>query len=350
MKKSRLQKDILSLFGEEEWEALESGRTEVPVSRFNRELLLDLREREEFTGQAEDASVRALREAAADYLARQWAEEPEAHKYVIAACLACTFLYEKPMHPPEKAHYRSLVRDGRIRYFCPMREEGGDSVCRFCISEPMRVLEARREALTADTARREGGTSALVQREAFLAGFQDAGVVKTDALRFHEEVRVTCEGNRCRSYGGSWACPPAVGSLAQCRERALGFEKLQLISKAYPLGDSLDFSAVGSAMRDFKSCALELGRRLRPRLEKLLILSNESCFRCGQCTWPEAPCRFPEELQPAIEGFGFLVSELALQAGIPYMNGKNTVTFFGAVLYDEIEPVPSGGMNDESPI
>ena len=34
-------------------------------------------------------------------------------------------------------------------------------------------------------------------------------------------------------------------------------------------------------------------------------------------------------------GFGFVVSELAQQAGIPYMNGKSTVTFFSAVLYGE---------------
>ena len=70
-------------------------------------------------------------------------------------------------------------------------------------------------------------------------------------------------------------------------------------------------------------------------LSKLLILSNEGCMRCNTCTWPEEACRFPEELQPSIEGFGFVVSELAKQAGIPYMNGKNTVTFFGAVLYNE---------------
>ncbi len=337
MKKSELQREILSAFTKEEWAALESGRNSVPVSSFNREILLELREREDFSGEAEDRAVRALGETVENYLRQYWAEEPGAHKYVVSVCLAMTFLYEKPMHPPEKAQYRCLVRDGKTRYFCPAREPGEGSVCEFCLSEPMHTLEERWAALEAETARKEGRVSALVQREIFRAGFQDSGVTQTGALRFYREVRETCEGNRCRGYDRSWACPPAVGSLEECRARVLGYEKLQLFSKAYPLGDSMDFSAAGKAMGDFKECARALGKRLRPRLEKLLILSNEGCGRCERCTWPEAPCRFPDELQPSIEGFGFVVSELAKQAGIPYMNGKNTVTFFGAVLYDESE-------------
>ena len=335
LKKSELQREICASFTEEEWADLASGRMAVPVSPFNRETLLELREREDFPGEAEDGLVRSLRQTVEGYLLRMWAEEPGAHKYVTAVCLAMTFLWEKPMHPPEKVNFRSLVREGKARYFCPAREPGEGSVCEFCRSEPMDILEARWEALIAATAGSAGETSALVQREIFRAGFQDSGVLETSALCFHREVRDTCEGNRCRSYGGSWACPPAVGTLEECRARVLGFEKMQLFSKPYLLADSMDFSAVGRAMGDFKACARELGKHLRMKLAKLLILSNESCGRCEVCTWPEAPCRFPEELQPSIEGYGFLVSELAKQAGIPYMNGKNTVTFFGAVLYNE---------------
>ena len=70
-------------------------------------------------------------------------------------------------------------------------------------------------------------------------------------------------------------------------------------------------------------------------LPEAQILSNESCGRCAECTYPDAPCRFPEELYHSIEGYGLNVSELAGQAGIRYMNGPSTVTFFGAVLYGE---------------
>ncbi|MBQ9912152.1 MAG: hypothetical protein IJM49_03895 [Firmicutes bacterium] len=46
-------------------------------------------------------------------------------------------------------------------------------------------------------------------------------------------------------------------------------------------------------------------------------------------------CRFPDELQPSIEGYGLYVLELARLAGIRYNNGQSTVTFFGAVVYSE---------------
>ena len=339
MKKSELQRQILDSFSSEEWAAMEEDRVTVPLREYNRQVLLELRAREEdFPGEAEDARILSLRSHLERFLARYWAEEPGAHKYVIQVCLALSLLYEKPMHPPASVGYRSLVEKGRIRYFCPAREEGEDSLCLFCPTESMSVLEERWEALSAEAARREGKTSAMVRLAAYRAGFQDAGALDTAALRFHPEVRATCEGNRCRGYGSSWACPPAVGTLEECRERVLGFGKLMLVSKAYLLEDGMDFAGVGAAMGDFKTCALELGKALRPRLKKLLILSNEGCGRCRTCTWPEEACRFPEELQPSIEGFGFIVSELAKQAGIPYLNGKDTVTFFGAVLYDEDAP------------
>ncbi|MFQ6804175.1 MAG: DUF2284 domain-containing protein [Lachnospiraceae bacterium] len=33
-----------------------------------------------------------------------------------------------------------------------------------------------------------------------------------------------------------------------------------------------------------------------------LILSNEGCDLCSECTYPEAPCRFPDRSHGSIEG------------------------------------------------
>ena len=336
MEKNELRRQILSAFDEEAWGALEEGAGPVPVSEANRRTLLRLREEErDFPGSVEEGRVYALRDTLKAYLSREWAEAPEAHECVIQACLALAFLYERPLHPPEAVGSRSLPWEGGFRWFCPAREEGPGSVCAFCRAEPMEALKALWASTLAETAEREGQTSARIRSHAFLAGFQASGVLRTAEVRFHPEVRDLCEQNRCRSYGTTWACPPAVGTLEECRARVLSYEKLLLFSKAYLLEDSMDFRAVGEDMGDFKVCSRTLGRLTRPQYPGLLILSNESCRRCERCTWPEAPCRFPEDLQPSIEGFGFLVSELAQQAGIPYLNGKNTVTFFGAVLYDE---------------
>ena len=55
MDKSKLKRQILSAFGEAEWEALEDGTGPVPVSEFNRKTLLRLREEErDFPGSCPD--------------------------------------------------------------------------------------------------------------------------------------------------------------------------------------------------------------------------------------------------------------------------------------------------------
>jgi len=337
MLKEELKDGILAAFTEAEWAAMSEKRATVPLREANRETLLQLRERDEaFPGEVDDRLVRSLCDYLELYLRREWAEEPLAHKYVVQACLALTFLFDKPMHPPETVGYHSLVENGTARYFCPAREPGPDSVCEFCCAESIDALKKRWASRTSETAERFGPVSALVQQEIFHAGFQDSGVVRTASLRFHEEVRKLCEENRCRCYDTSWACPPAVGTLKECRKQVMQFDRLQLYSGTCLLRSGMDFESVGAFMKEFKVRGRKLGKRLRAILpQRMLLLSNESCGQCDPCTWPNAPCRFPDELQPSIEGYGFMISELARETGVPYLNGKNTVTFFGAVLYNE---------------
>lgn len=57
------------------------------------------------------------------------------------------------------------------------------------------------------------------------------------------------------------------------------------------------------------------------------------------CTYPSAPCRFPHQLHPSLEGYGFLVKELADAAGMHDHNGPLTVTYFGALLFS-LPPAP----------
>lgn len=160
-----------------------------------------------------------------------------------------------------------------------------------------------------------------------------AGEIPMERLVFHPEIRAICEENSCRNYGRSWACPPAVGTLEECRERCLGYGHFLLVSRAYPLEDSWDFEGMGRAHRDFQRQMDDLGEALAvPEGEASpLLLSNEGCIRCSDCTWPHAPCRFPDKLHPSLEGFGFVVSELAKEAGVPYRM-ESGVIYFGAVL------------------
>lgn len=164
-------------------------------------------------------------------------------------------------------------------------------------------------------------------------GIHQYGIVSPAEIVFDEEIRKICENNVCRLYGKTWACPPAVGTVSQCRERCLQYENAMVFNCVYPLEDSFDYESMREGHAQFKKLCDRLYEAVRPRYDSFILLSNEGCNRCETCTYPNAACRMPDKLFPSLEGFGIHVTKLAVSAGIHYINGANTVTYFGMLLY-----------------
>ena len=173
------------------------------------------------------------------------------------------------------------------------------------------------------------------------SGVTEYGVVDPKNVEFTEEVRKYCEDNTCRQYGATWACPPAVGTVDECRARAQNYGRMLLFSVKYDIEDSLDFEGMKRGMMAFKDVADSVDDGLKTVLTDYLVLGNEGCGKCQKCTYPDAPCRFPDKVHGSIEGYGIFVFKLAEQSGVKYNNGENTITYFGAVLYNE--PDEEGG-------
>ena len=170
----------------------------------------------------------------------------------------------------------------------------------------------------------------IIEAKIRSAGASAWRVIPAADIPFSEEVRKICEGNMCHGYGKSWACPPGVGSFEQCRQECLSYENALVFSAVYQLEDSFDFEGMGRGHREFKELCDRLGESLeRP----FLLLSNEGCIRCKSCTYPDAPCRFPDKLYPSLEGYGILVTELAKKARLNYNGGTNTVSYFGMLCF-----------------
>ena len=164
-------------------------------------------------------------------------------------------------------------------------------------------------------------------------GFWEVGYLNMEQLRYYPEVRKICEQNTCRNYGKTWACPPAVGTLKECQCRVEQYNTMLLFSGKYDLEDSFDFEGMTEGLHAFKKTVDVFAEKIDERLTDYLLLSNEGCGRCETCTYPSSPCRYPSRLYHSIEGYGFVVSELAKHAGIRYINGADTVTYFGALLF-----------------
>ena len=166
------------------------------------------------------------------------------------------------------------------------------------------------------------------------AGVQHYSTIDPQDIPFEPEIRRICEGNTCRHYGKSWACPPAVGTLAECRAQCLRFPAAVVFCNSYPLEDAFDYEGMRAGHRAFQQLCDRLYEPIHARYPRFLLLSNEGCIRCPVCTYPGAPCRMPQRLFPSIEGYGIHVGKLAALAHLPYVGRPNTVTYFGMLLHD----------------
>lgn len=167
------------------------------------------------------------------------------------------------------------------------------------------------------------------------AGLSGWGIVPVEKVPFSQEFLDICRSNSCGSYNSCWACPPAMGTLEECKAR-IGQYKVGLVfNHISPLEDSFDFEGMQDAAENYRIAVDALHELVKAEGDNISLLANGGCSRCKTCTWPDAPCRFPDKLFPAIEGCGVYVSRLAALAGLKYINGQNTVTYFGMLLCKE---------------
>lgn len=158
-------------------------------------------------------------------------------------------------------------------------------------------------------------------------------LVAVKDFEFHPEVRAICEGNACGRYGKTWVCPPAMGTYEECRKFCRSFAHAFVFTGKYDLEDSYDFEGMMEGKDRFQKMCRQIRDLWKEEYGNCVLLGNGACENCKTCTYPDAPCRFPESLIHPIEGYGVMVNRLAQTAGIRYINGKNTVTYFAAVLY-----------------
>lgn len=153
-------------------------------------------------------------------------------------------------------------------------------------------------------------------------------------LVFTDRVRYVCE-TECPMYGKSWACPPAVGEVEACRARCLAFEKALLISTIAEVSDIANIEETLATRAPHEAITRQVHEMVKKQASATMVLSTEACAHCETCTYPDAPCRFPDRMYPCVESHGILVTDLAEKYGIDFLAGSNVVTWFSLILYRE---------------
>ena len=158
-------------------------------------------------------------------------------------------------------------------------------------------------------------------------------VVGTDAIPFSPAVVEACARNACGMYGKRWTCPPGVGTLEELEQKIKAYPFAAVFTCKYEIEDSFDFEGMREGQRKAKRVFSAVTEEMRAEKEAFLALGNEGCSLCERCTYPDAPCRFPDRAMPSVEACGVNVMQLAKQIGVHYNNGPNTVTYFCMILF-----------------
>lgn len=148
-----------------------------------------------------------------------------------------------------------------------------------------------------------------------------------------------CEQNTCGSYNKNWMCPPKVGSINKLKDQVLQYEQGLLFQTVYQLKSSFDWRGMQQGTADHTKVFRNTLNEIRNRgvFKELLPLNVGPCTYCDRCAFlDEQECRFPEEAVSSVEAFGIDVMALEKRCGMPYYNGKNTISCVSLILFSTI--------------
>lgn len=160
--------------------------------------------------------------------------------------------------------------------------------------------------------------------------------INPEDISFLDQVRYICK-TECPQYGRSWSCPPAVGTVEECRERCSHYTGGFIFTTIAEVNDIENMEETLSTRMEHEEITRKIRDLFYEQCTDVKVLSTESCAICEKCAYPDAPCRFPDKMFPCIESYGILVTELAEKYGISFMNGANVVTWFSLILYQNQE-------------
>ena len=140
-------------------------------------------------------------------------------------------------------------------------------------------------------------------------------------LEFTERIRHICR-QECPMYGKSWACPPGVGEVSQCKAACMSYDITDL---AETLATRPAHEAITNQVRDL----------FRQQSTEPYVLSTEACSVCERCSYLDGkPCLHPERMHPCVESHGINILPLLEQLGLQFQYGEHVVTWFSLLFYN----------------
>ena len=172
---------------------------------------------------------------------------------------------------------------------------------------------------------------------ALSCGAGNAAALPAREVVLNAVFRDICQGNACGKYGKCYMCPPDVGDIQAMMDSVRTYRDAVLYQTIHTLEDSFDYEGMVEAGARHAAVSQALQKRLKQMdIPAFLHVSVGGCRVCDVCAKAEnLPCIYPDLAMPSLESYGVDVYNTAAYAGLKYINGQNTVTYFGMVLLKE---------------
>ncbi|MDR0310019.1 MAG: DUF2284 domain-containing protein [Acidobacteriota bacterium] len=167
------------------------------------------------------------------------------------------------------------------------------------------------------------------------SGFTHCAPLDVSKLEFLQEVRDMCNAGQCDRYGRSWSCPPACASLEEMREHVRGYSCGLLVQTVGDIEDNYDWDGIMAAGARHKANFGRMWDALERGCSTVFAMGAGACKLCESCTYPDAPCRFPDRMSASMEACGLLVSKVCTDNNLKYNYGPSKIAFTSCFLFKE---------------
>ena len=154
-------------------------------------------------------------------------------------------------------------------------------------------------------------------------------------LEFSDRIRHICKAE-CPMYGKTWACPPAVGEVADCKAKCLGYENCLLIGTITEVVDGASIDEGLATRPEHERVTNQVRDLMREQNVEPYILSTEACSICDRCAYLDGlPCRMPGRMHPCIESHGINVIPTLEENGLDFYYSSNIITWYSLLFFNE---------------
>lgn len=153
-------------------------------------------------------------------------------------------------------------------------------------------------------------------------------------LEFSQRIRHICKVE-CPMYGRTWACPPAVGEVEDCKAKCLSYKECLVIGTIVEVADSADIQESLDTRAGHEKITNQVRDLMREQGVQPYILSTEACAICDRCAYLDGlPCRMPGKMHPCVESHGINIIPTLEEHGLDFIYGTNIVTWYSLLFFN----------------